>query len=99
MVLIYYDNRGNIGPILHTVSKTQILEDKDVLEMLETEYAENYTDMDLMNNYIYNATTNKIEKKLQLILKPKDTTQEQIDKQAKEIEELKNLVASLNNKI
>lgn len=95
MVFIYYDEHGNISPILHT-SKKQNIENKFYLEYTEEEYK--FNDMDLMNNYIYNATTNKIEKKLQLILNTRDVKQEQLDEQAKEIEDLKSVVEKLINK-
>lgn len=95
MVYIYYDGHGNISPVLHT-SKKQDIENKNCFEYTEEEYK--FNDMDLMNNYIYNTATNKIEKKLQLILNTRDVKQEQLNKQKKEIEDLKSVVEKLINK-
>lgn len=95
MVYVYYDDYGNISPVLHT-SKKQDIENKNYFEYTEENYK--FNDMDLMNNYIYNTATNKIEKKLQLILNARDVKQEQLDKQEKEIEDLKSVVEKLINK-
>ena len=65
MVYVYYDEHGNISPVLHTTKK-QNIENKNYLEYTEENYK--FNDMDLMNNYIFNAATNKIEKKLLEIL-------------------------------
>ena len=92
MVYVFYDEHGNISPVLHT-SKKQNIENKNCFEYTEENYK--FNDMDLMNNYIYNVATNKIEKKLQLILNTRDVKQEQLKK---EIEDLKSIVAKLMSK-